>query len=93
MSGSDKKWYAFRVTEFVTYMTKEYGAPKLVSVGLAGSRQPAQQHFPVRGGIIAFEVAGWSNATGHFDLWDGLKCIHEAYFDKASKVMLWEAPA
>lgn len=24
-----------------------------------------------RNGIIVFDVAGWSNATGHFTLWDG----------------------
>ena len=40
--------------------------------------------------MICFEVDGWSDATGHFDLWNGSECIHSDYFSKASKVHLWE---
>ena len=41
-------------------------------------------------GIILFVVKGWSNATGHFALWDGEKALEGEYFDKASDVFLWE---
>jgi hypothetical protein len=38
------------------------------------------------------EVHVWSDATGHFDLWDGQQNRHEGYFDKASVVWLWTTP-
>ena len=44
----------------------------------------------MRSRLICFEVDGWSDATGHFDLWNGSECIHSEYFGKASKVHLWE---
>ena len=90
-SGADGLWYAMRVAEFDRYMRFTYGEP-VVDVGGAATGPTARTSFTGKRGIIEFKVAGWTNATGHFDLWDGLRCVHEDYFDKASRVSLWLAP-
>jgi len=41
--------------------------------------------------FIVFEVSGWTDATGHADLWDGKACIGSDYGNKASKILFWEA--
>ena len=61
-------------------MIHEYGPPATTAVGHQGKAPTDAGIFSGKRGIIAFQVAGWSNATGHLDLWDGSKCIHEAYF-------------
>lgn len=81
--GGDGLRYAYRVSEFKDYMYREFGAP---STSVAGGSAGA---FGGQQGIICFDVAIWSDATGHFDLWDGGGCAHKAYFDLASQVMLW----
>lgn len=90
-SGADKFWYATRVLEFDAYMRANYGKP---AVDISGQAKGPTDKVAFRGkrGIIAFKVTGWTNATGHFDLWDGTRCIHADYFDKASHVSLWLAP-
>ena len=90
-SGADGKWYAPRVAEFDGYMRRTYGAPAVEVDG--PSRGPTERSaFTGKRGIIEFKVTGWTDATGHFDLWDGRRCIHQDYFDKASRVSLWLAP-
>lgn len=92
VSGADRRWYAYRVVEFERYMTSNLGPPDVMA-NAAGANGPTDRtHFAGKRGIIAFCVAGWSNATGHFDLWDGTRCVHEDYFDKANQVSLWLAP-
>jgi hypothetical protein len=47
-------------------------------------------------GFIVFIVKGWSNATGHITLWDGLNCEDETdYFDHDpgvtnTNILFWE---
>jgi hypothetical protein len=77
-SGSDGKWYATRVAEFDLYMRATYGPPAVEAQGEA--RGPTDRTaFRGKRGVIEFKVTGWSNATGHFDLWDGQRCIHDDY--------------
>jgi hypothetical protein len=76
VSGKDGLMYGYRVAEFKPYLEHHFGAPRRFGTG-------------AQTGIICFEVHGWSDATGHFDLWDGGQCRHEGYFDKASAVWLW----
>lgn len=92
VSGADHKWYAFRVAEFETYMRHEYGAPQVQADAAKDTGPTPRTAFAGRRGVIAFRVKGWSNATGHFDLWNGARCVHEDYFDRANHVSLWEAP-
>lgn len=93
VSGKDKKWYAYRVSEFIHYMSAEYGHPDIVATPPKHSPPTDKTNFLGKQGIIAFEVDSWSNATGHFDLWDEDKCVHADYFEVASRVLLWTAPA
>lgn len=93
VSGADHKWYAFRVVEFEGYMTREYGPPAISAHAPQDTGPVDRKPFFGKRGIIAFRVKGWSNATGHFDLWDGTRCVHEDYFGKANHVSLWLAPA
>lgn len=41
-------------------------------------------------GIIVFDVPGWSDASGHATLWNGVTCSDSCYFDKANKAYLWQ---
>lgn len=83
VKGADNKRYAFRVSEFRRYMRAVLGPPDITGI--------KPEDFAGKKGLIAFEVTGWSDATGHFDLWDGSKPAHAEYFAKASKVQLWIA--
>ena len=68
IKGSDQKYYAIRVQEFITRS------------GSKISVDPFRGHT----GIIAWQVRGWSDATGHFTLWDGEKGLYEGehhYFE------------
>ncbi|XOF35179.1 MAG: type VI secretion system amidase effector protein Tae4 [Candidatus Electrothrix sp. YB6] len=80
-----KKWYIFRVRVLLQYLEGKYGAPETVS--------PAEYKENLKGrkGIIVFEVSGWSDATGHADLWDGEQCVRSDFGDKAHTILFWEA--
>ena len=73
--GGDGFVYGFRVSEFKRYMTDVYGHPQPFGAGMQG--------------IICFDVSVWSDATGHFDLWNGTTCRHEGYFSVASAEHIW----
>jgi hypothetical protein len=81
VKGGDGKRYAFRVREFQPFLTGKYGAPDV-----SGTTQEA---FNGKKGIIMFDVQGWSDATGHFDLWNGSHARNSEYFSQASKILLW----
>jgi Type VI secretion system (T6SS), amidase effector protein 4 len=89
LKGADKKRYGLRVKEFHKYMQETYGKPaitvKAESKGAGVSFLP----FVWKRGIMMFDVRGWADATGHFDLWNGLTNVYHGYFDKASTVHLW----
>lgn len=94
--GGDGLNYALRVREFLRYMRRKYGPPDLEHEYPPPGGGAVPESFKGRQGVIAFEVDGWLDATGHFDLWNGARCRHSAYFSRAQKVMLWEvadAPA
>lgn len=94
--GGDGLHYALRVREFVRYLRRKYGPPDLEHTypGEGGGEVP--DSFKGRQGVIVFEVDGWTDATGHVDLWNGTRCRHSPYFSRAQTVLLWEvadAPA
>jgi hypothetical protein len=91
VKGGDGLRYAIRVKEFKTYLRQDYGAPQ-VTHAYADAGGPVPPTFLGKQGIICFDVSGWADATGHFDLWDGERCINHDYFERASKVHLWVAP-
>ena len=92
VSGANGQRYAFREREFNTYMRGVYGPPTLTHTYPGGAGGEVPEAFKRTKGIISFDVAGWADATGHFDCWNGEKAAHGEYFNRARKVMLWEAP-
>lgn len=78
--------YIFRVTELANYMLQRYGRPQV------WAKKTDNPRAAVHGkkGVILFVVSGWSDATGHFDVWNGQDPAGSEYFDKASDVFLWQ---
>ena len=94
VSGVDKKRYALRVKEFRKYMVSRYGKPSVVAVkGSSGLID--RSSFNGKRGIICFEVKGWTDATGHFSLWNGSSVLydggHDYFGGLAHEAALWEA--
>ncbi len=88
--GADGLRYAFRVEEFRKFLTFTYGPPSFTEDREPKAEPP--QSFIGETGIICFRVKGWSDATGHVDLWDGSAVLHSAYFNKAYSILLWSVP-
>jgi hypothetical protein len=84
-SGKNKQWYIFRVRMLVKHLVNKYGKPEEI--------KPFEYKGKLkdRKGIIVFEVVGWSDATGHADLWNGSRCLWKGYGGAANKVLFWEA--
>ncbi len=87
--GADGKQYALRVREFTRYLKRKYGRSDLEHDYPEPGGGPVPPQLQGRQGVIIFEVEGWSDATGHADLWDGAACRHSSCFNRASRVMLW----
>lgn len=105
VKGGDGKRYALRVREFQRYMELTHGKPAVSwknpkperpKAGVA-HRSVAAADIPAalkgKRGIIMFEVEGWGDAGGHFDLWDGSGVAHEEYFYNSISVSLWAESA
>jgi len=67
--GKDKLNYWIRVKDLKEYLIRmlKDKFPLIEEVG----KPDAVNKFKDKKGIIVFDVSGWSNATGHFTLWDG----------------------
>ena len=89
VKGADGLRYAFRVAEFLKYLKEKFGKPQIRVFKARGEGMPAQ--FEGRRGIVVFNDCGWSDATGHVDLWDKDQIKHEAYWEQAKEVYLWSA--
>jgi hypothetical protein len=90
--GSNKRYYIVRVTNFRSWMEHTFGAPSLDFRKTGGEAFDRQRIKGFRG-VIAFEI-GFTDATGHFDLWYQDRFSHEDsagkdYFALASRVSLW----
>jgi hypothetical protein len=87
--GGDKKLYGLRVAEFRKWLEQKYGKPTLSFKAGPYGTAPSQLHG--KKGIICFVDCGWSDASGHLDLWDGEKVVNHGYFELAKQVYLWES--
>jgi Type VI secretion system (T6SS), amidase effector protein 4 len=81
--GGNGKRYIFRVADLETYLNGTVGPPT-TKVASPSARLVAGQR-----GIIQFAVSGWSDATGHFDLWNGSECAGSEYFSESHEVSIW----
>jgi|WetSurMetagenome_2_1015567.scaffolds.fasta_scaffold599963_2 hypothetical protein len=89
VSGADGSRYLFRVADMQAFLSERFGAPDIVAA------PPTPSRFSGSKGILVFEVHGWSNATGHVTLWDGVSlmdCSDHCYFQRASTAHLWLLP-
>ncbi len=84
VTGADGMFYAFRVREMRRYLEATYGEPSFHATG-----PEAHLHAKNKRGVIMFDVRGWNDATGHFDIWNGSKARHDEYFKRASAVLMW----
>jgi Type VI secretion system (T6SS), amidase effector protein 4 len=84
VKGGDGLNYAYRVSEMRDYLNKTVGPAPVVLTG----NQITPDAIKGQTGIIAFSVP-FSDATGHFDLWDGNAPAHAEYFSRATKVEFW----
>ncbi|MFO0589956.1 MAG: T6SS effector amidase Tae4 family protein [Polyangiaceae bacterium] len=88
VTGLDGLRYAYRVAEIDAYLRDTYGPPHFEDIRqVPADSVPAT--FVGKRGIIGFQVKGWADATGHFDLWDGDKPRHAEFFRAAASVLLW----
>ena len=65
MTGADKLLYMFRVRDLKKYLKSALGVTPSKVVKDFGTA------FAGKRGIVAFDVTGWSDASGHVALWDG----------------------
>ena len=84
-SGSDGKWYFYRVSDLCNYISNRLGW----TVDMTGSSAAV---FANKKGIMLFQDCGWSNATGHLDLWDGNGCGNHCYWNQCNNASLWVLP-
>lgn len=92
--GADKKWYGLRVREFWEYMNRTYGKPDVHEyVDKYGIAIPVKNFLGKRG-IIGFRVDKWSDASGHFTLWNGSKLLYGSdtfnYWFGSLEAALWQ---
>ena len=67
----------------IKYLKLKYGNPDEL--------MPSEYKEKLKGrkGIIVFEVSGWSDATGHADLWDGNKWVVSIASDMPTQHTSW----
>lgn len=91
ISGADGRWHFFRVKDLRAFLLAHYGEPTLAVKAPDSSKPVNAALFANRKGVMHFDVRGWTDATGHFTIWNGTSCADTCYFGKASLVALWEA--
>ena len=84
MSGGDGKLYIFRVRELKTYLKSALAVtPVKITKNFSGA-------FAKKQGIVAFDVNGWSDASGHVALWNGTSFLepdHDDVFTSTTAVL------
>jgi hypothetical protein len=80
VSGGDGKRYAFRVVEIAKYLLATYGLPQVRKTSDIKGRK----------GIVLYDREGWSDANGHFDMWDGSTAKYTDYTSESTNVFIWE---
>ena len=84
-SGAHGRWHIYRVKRLKSYLTEHYGRPE----ELGGDT--FKDKLDGKHGIVVFDVAIWTDASGHADLWNGSKCLWKGYGDVSNRVWFWPA--
>ena len=91
VTGKDRMNYFFRVRDLIEFLRRRWGTPKVVAFPPSGILAGEK-------GIILFEVNGWSNASGHATLFNGVSCYDHCYFNereaayRTTKAHFWKLP-
>lgn len=91
--GAGKQNYFYRVKDVSAFLRHRWGAPEIVAYPPGGGGS-----LVGRKGIVLFEVQGWSNASGHATLFNGVACYDHCYFDepgvayRTSQADFWVLP-
>ena len=80
LPGADGKNYAYNVQDFLAYLRRVYGPPS-ITMKYEKDEKESSRPFLTKTGIIAWHIKGWSDATGHFTLWDGSTGLYEGEHD------------
>lgn len=80
-SGGDKKWYLYRVSDMISFVKK--------TVGKAPIKGKSKKDFIGKKGIIIFTGCGWTDASGHVDLFDGKNVEGLDYFARCTNAELY----
>lgn len=82
-SGADGKWYFYRVSDVIRFV-KDW----ITDTPVVGTRE---SDFSGKEGIIVFSGCGWSDATGHVDLFSGsrVESLNGNYFGTCSEAELY----
>jgi len=92
------KRYLIRVAEMAPFLTALTGVGYVQGgLGTPTDKTDAEGNvvygpppqFVGKAGVIHFSDCGWTDATGHFDVWDGANIRSHAYFDKCKSVELF----
>lgn len=79
-SGEDKKWYMYRVNDFIKFLDANYTNKE---------ETDDIENFKGKKGVIVFKDCGWTDATGHVDLYDGDSVEGNDYSNRAKKMYLY----
>ena len=79
-SGKNKEWYLYRVKDFINFLKNNYSNCQ-TSTNISD--------FKGKKGVIVFEECGWSDATGHVDLYNGSSVEGSDYSNVAKKMTLY----
>ncbi len=80
LRGKDHMHYAYNVQDFLKFLAAHYGPPS-ISRKYAKNEKESSAPFLGKTGIIAWHIEGWTDATGHFTLWDGKTGLYEGEHD------------
>lgn len=79
VKGVDGKRYAVRVKEMKNYLHLRYAPPTVLQASSTGIIDKSA--LASKQGLIAFDVVGWGDASGHFTLWDGEELLYAGGHD------------
>lgn len=80
-SGDDKKWYYYRVNDVEQYIMSVFGGPDMTDA--------TKKSVWMKRGIVLFRNCGWSDASGHIDLWNKAMAGNHAYWGECPQVSFW----
>lgn len=97
VAGADRKRYAFRVRELHAWLAVALGKPDFDRRKRQGDSFDPKAALGGMTGIIGFDIH-FTDATGHFDLWDGSDFTESKaglasvdYWTTATRIWLWKA--